>query len=276
MFEVQAELLFNTVTNVVTRDMICFKELRCKEGKTYCPVWPSTSSTTATASPSTLKPTTSTSEVPPSTTSTAQPTKTTTNCGNIARNITCDDIVIVFDKSSSMNYNGRIDKAKQAITKWFEKSVPDGTNIGLVTFNNYAKIEQSLIELNENSLEVLTKAVSNIWVSGGTCIGAGIRKAIENRALFAKKTGGTIILVGDGQDGCGNKPDLNLNTIKDLCIKTNKTVYGVNVGSNLDVRVQDLANATGGKVFDVPDSLNVDEFNDILKKICNDECPGRV
>lgn len=170
----------------------------------------------------------------------------------------------------------RVDKAKKAITKWLEKSVPDGTSIGLVTFNHDADIDQPLIDLNESSLGKIIRAVANIRTGGGTCIGAGLRKAIENTALFARKTGGTIILVGDGEDGCNNDPDLNLDTIKALCIQTKKTVYGVNVGSRLDARVTDLANKTGGKVFDVPDSLNVDQFNAILKKICNDECKGKV
>ena len=184
----------------------------------------------------------------------------------------CDNIVFAFDVSGSMNSNGRMTKAKDALKAWLNENVPDGTYIGFVPFNSYANIAGGfpLTEIGNSTLPYVESVIDRLQAGGGTCIGAGINAAIQEPTLFDNFDGGIIVLVGDGSYGCDGG-STSIGRVLDLCLRTKKTVYALNVGGSLDSSVNQIISATGGDIFDVPDTLDVDELNEILKNVCNDD-----
>eukprot|EP00088_Acartia_fossae_P009157 TRINITY_DN1441_c0_g1_i1.p1 TRINITY_DN1441_c0_g1~~TRINITY_DN1441_c0_g1_i1.p1 ORF type:complete len:282 (-),score=38.12 TRINITY_DN1441_c0_g1_i1:261-1106(-) len=183
----------------------------------------------------------------------------------------CDNkIVIVFDISGSMN-GQRLAKAKIALKDWLEYSVPDGTEIGLVPFNSQAQISRgfALTSLSPSTLVMMKSKIDSLTASGQTCIGAGFQAAIQQSTLFNNQNGGTILLIGDGQNGCSSP---SLATTRSLCLIRRKTVFALNVGMSLDSGIKSITDATKGKVFDMPDEMDQDDFNGVLKEVCNDEC----
>ena len=183
----------------------------------------------------------------------------------------CDSkVVIVFDISGSMG-GERLAKAKNALKDWIEYSVPKGTEIGLVPFESTAQVSKgfALTKLDSSTLNMMKSKIDALTAGGGTCIGAGFQAAIQQSTLFNNQVGGTILLIGDGTNGCSSP---SLATVRSWCLSKRKTVFALNVGLSLDSGIKSITDATKGKIFDMPDEMNQDDFNGILKEICNDEC----
>ena len=182
----------------------------------------------------------------------------------------CEEIVIVFDVSGSM-HGDRLAKAKVALKSWIANSLPYHASIGLVPFEYRAHVGKGfgLKEVNSSSILEIESKIDGLEAGGDTCIGAGLRAAIEHPTLFNNKRGGTILLIGDGIDGC-RKP--SLESIKKLSIEKQKTVYALNVGLGLDSKIYSLTQETNGKVFDVPDEMNSESLNLLLNEICGSDC----
>ena len=81
--------------------------------------------------------------------------------------------------------------------------------------------------------------------------------------------GGTILLIGDGRNGCSNP---SLLSIKDLSVATQKTIFALNIANGMGPEIKNLITATNGTMFDVPADMNDDDFNGLLLEVCHDEC----
>ncbi len=121
-----------------------------------------------------------------------------------ADKMTTRNFVVIFDDSGSMDNkdadgNRKISTAKNAVVEW-SKSVPNGANVGLVSFHNGV---WPLQNLDPTSKEQLISTVRDIKHGGGTPLSA----AFETSFLMLTKQGlrqlgygeYTLVVITDGQ-----------------------------------------------------------------------------
>jgi uncharacterized protein with von Willebrand factor type A (vWA) domain len=124
--------------------------------------------------------------------------------------ISSDDLavrnfVLVFDDSGSMNDvkcsagKRKVDAAKAAVVEW-SQTMPEGANLGLVTFHSG---HWPLQHLAGNRMAEFIKAVESIDAGGGTPLTAAVRNAfmmLTEQGLRQLGYGEyTIVVVTDGQ-----------------------------------------------------------------------------
>lgn len=87
------------------------------------------------------------------------------------------DLMLVIDVSGSM-YGEGLDNAKSAANALIEALPNTTTQVGLVSFESYANLEQQLIPLAvPANVTAIKNAVNGLSAGGGTNIGAGIARA---------------------------------------------------------------------------------------------------
>mgnify|MGYP000193728655 CR=1 FL=1 len=105
------------------------------------------------------------------------------------------DIVLVMDRSGSMNDNGRMTKAKEAANKFVDNLLPSSTTrISVVSFASNVTTDQPLTT-NKTDLHY---AINHLSAYGGTFTQAGIKQA---EAILANSNADFkhIVLLSDGQ-----------------------------------------------------------------------------
>ena len=114
------------------------------------------------------------------------------------------NFVVIFDDSGSMDYkdadgNRKIDTAKNAVVEW-SNSVPNGANVGLVSFHNGV---WSLQPLTPASKEQLISAVRNIKHGGRTPLSAAFQASfnmLTKQGLHQLGYGEyTMVVITDGE-----------------------------------------------------------------------------
>lgn len=103
------------------------------------------------------------------------------------------DIVLVIDKSDSMENSGKIGKAKEAAKDFIDKVLKySGVQVGLVTFSLGTKNTQLT-----NNKTTLNNAINSIKTNGGTFIQAGLYQA-QQMLVNSEATNKIIVLLSDG------------------------------------------------------------------------------
>ena len=170
---------------------------------------------------------------------------------HLTREITDFSFVFTIDSSQSMSAEdfkpNRMEFSK-SLSKEFISSLPERTNIGIVSFGAYSFIEQ---DMTHNKAEA-NKAIGKIEISGFG--GTGFYEAVvtSSNLLFNEK-GKSIILLSDGQVTIGDiestiryamNNDIIVHTVAVATEDGGETVYGV---SKLDREtLRALAYQTGG------------------------------
>lgn len=135
------------------------------------------------------------------------------------------DIDLIIDNSGSMGGNeGKMNSAKSA-ARMFISMMGEKDKIGVVSFNGEAELRYKLTEITKYSKDepslikqAAKDAVSRIFASGGTSIGAGMQMGFDQFKTYGK-TGErkddvrAMILMSDGQDGTSILTDETLNKI---------------------------------------------------------------
>lgn len=111
---------------------------------------------------------------------------------------TASDVVLVIDRSGSMDDSSRMKNAKAAAQKFVDNLLlkDSATKIGVVTFDKTAAVKSELVGADKKA--DLTTVIKNITVSDeGTNIQAGLNKA---RTMLDKSTAQNkvIVLLSDG------------------------------------------------------------------------------
>jgi tight adherence protein B len=146
--------------------------------------------------------------------------------------------MLVVDTSASMNTNGRLQGAKQA-AKAFVASTPDDLPVGLVTFDNRARV----VSRPTTDRAALTQAIDRLTADGSTAIYDGV--VLATQVLGANGVG-NIVLLTDG------KPDGGKATASDAiaALRSSKIRLDAVAFQTADGRapLERMASAAGGEV----------------------------
>ena len=165
-----------------------------------------------------------------------------------------DSILFLVDTSGSMR-GSKITQAKSALTE--AVSTLGGLyDLGLREFSgSCASPGQLLVPVGAGNEAAMNQAIGSLNAFGGTPTSAALLLAADEIPA-----GGTIVLVADGDDQCGNLCT-TAQSIADRGIDITVHAVGVQVSGNVAQTLECAANATGGDYVDVND---LDDFNDVL------------
>ncbi|XP_052782956.1 calcium-activated chloride channel regulator 1-like [Mya arenaria] len=158
-------------------------------------------------------------------------------------------IVFVLDKSGSMDWDTpkRIvrlhDTCKYIIEN--EEEICADSYLGIVWFSYFASVQKAITKVDSKATrDALVNALpTNPY--GGTCIGCGLKLAIDEiKRTFPSTKHSEIILMSDGEETDSNLTITEqANRAKDLGI----LIHTVAISNQSSVRLADVAKTTGGK-----------------------------
>jgi len=170
-------------------------------------------------------------------------------------------VVLLIDRSDSMNYDNKLNNAKQGAIQ-FISNMNDRDNVTIITFNG--RIDRSLfsdIQVGPNRQNI-TNAINGIEAIGGTALYAVTVRAAEivnntrknDLANNIKRNYG-IILLTDGKDTFSkhyNETSMyeRLETLLNYNDATSGHIYTIGFGADVDDDILfNIANITNGKFF---------------------------
>ena len=175
--------------------------------------------------------------------------------------------VLVMDTSKSMTSGGNMGQIPRdktvldAAKRWIKYEVADGTEIGLVVFQDETAshpIMGRMITVNEHSRDDLIGFLdSEVKFGGQTCIGCGLNIALTWTQTLNNSSGGVIILITDGKQKCHTPSSpscLDISDVIDDLVEHKVRVVTVALGLDADPALEDLAMRTGGKSYYIDDS----------------------
>lgn len=189
-----------------------------------------------------------------------------------------EEILIILDFSSSMQKKltdqPRINYAISALHNVIDK-LPDNTKIGLRIFgpdeksltmyrsgsgiNTNGDCKASRLEVpisSGNKSSVKNKLSAYMRPFGETPIGYSLRQAINNDFISSSSLK-HIVLITDGQEGCGDDP---CRYIKEIMSKRNDIridVIGISTDENAYSQLSCITNATNGKYYVVTNAQDL-------------------
>nr|XP_050031050.1 calcium-activated chloride channel regulator 3A-1-like [Dermacentor andersoni] len=159
-------------------------------------------------------------------------------------------VIFALDVSGSMSTNNRIGHLREAASHYIRVIVPDGLEVGLVTFNGVARVEAPLTSIQRPTREQLVASVQRLREGGNTCIGCALRQALqmfkENNQSAA---GCVIILMTDGEENV--RP--HIDDVMDELIAAQVVVNTIAFGTMAEKKLEELALRTLGKPFSLRD-----------------------
>ncbi len=165
--------------------------------------------------------------------------------------------VLMIDASSSMNQAGKLQMAQSAARAWID-AMPLGP--GECALGVFSESNTILQDFTTNRAALLS-AVDGITTQGGTQFDAAFT-AQPGGALVVAESGinkRVVVLITDG-DADGNRDEIIA-----AAQSAGATVFCVSIGIDIPPILFDIADATGGEVFDNVTSL--DEASDTFVRI---------
>ncbi len=160
------------------------------------------------------------------------------------------DLIIVVDESGSMS-GSRMTNTKAA-AKEIIAQMKDGDRCAVIGFTDYLDINQELT----SDKELLTKAVNNLYASGGTSIYKGINGALD---MFDSMSDDSrqkyIILLSDGEDGAATA---SLNAAKNAGEKGIR-IFAMMIGTGT-LQMQNIAIHSNGIYKNAPTAEEIGEI----------------
>ncbi|HLC50800.1 MAG TPA: vWA domain-containing protein [archaeon] len=184
------------------------------------------------------------------------------------------DIMLVMDRSGSMNDDNKMDDAKTAANSFVGSTNAAYDQAGLVSFSTTASLDQTLLNMTASNKTALKSVIGNLTANGWTDIGDGIGNAtmefLSNRSR-GDSTKVQVLL----SDGNPNRPVNTATALKHSIDKAREAcsygikIYTISLGGDANrTLMQDIANITGGKEYYAPagnDLLNI--FSNISQDI---------
>jgi len=193
---------------------------------------------------------------------------------NVKKNTKQNCFVFLVDKSGSMNMPvsnqrgiesiSKMDYAKNAIIKFVNELGPNDM-IGVISFNNFAKIEQELVEVTKNNLASIILNIKNTNATGGTNMEDGLNLSLNMIKNMDKTNYSTkVILFSDGDANIGIESPKGLGKIASLMFENNIVVTTVGIGLGYDSEVMGAIATNGnGGMYHLE---NFDNFDTILNE----------
>ena len=147
----------------------------------------------------------------------------------------------------------RLDLVKHTLTTILE-SLSTNDMMAIVSFNNSAKILQSLIPINTNTKLIIKNCIDQLQAGGGTNIWSGLKSCIDiANTVNNLNIDVSILLLTDGFDN-DSPPRGVMTTFQSykLCrpININTFAYGYNVDSSLISQIAELGQGIYGYIPD--------------------------
>lgn len=126
------------------------------------------------------------------------------------------DIVVVLDRSSSMNGDQKFTLAKNAILSLMNRLTTDD-RISFITFSHDGKVEIPMTYANESCHDNLKTILKNLHPGGATNMGRGLQLAHEQIRRPLAGHSSRVILLSDGEANTGIRDPMGLqNLVKNL------------------------------------------------------------
>ncbi|XP_051021569.1 calcium-activated chloride channel regulator 3A-1-like [Acomys russatus] len=151
-------------------------------------------------------------------------------------------VCLVLDKSGSMDSEDRLIRMNQAAELYLTQIVEKETMVGLVTFDNNAKIQNSLEIIANNGYQ---KIIANLpqKASGGTSICKGLEAGFQAISSSGQSTSGSeIVLLTDGEDK-------NINSCFEEVNLSGAIIHTIALGPSAARELETLSDMTGGLRF---------------------------
>lgn len=176
-----------------------------------------------------------------------------------------ENVLVIFDSSGSMaeklsDGSVKIDAAKEKVQSMLT-SLPPSTKVSLVVYGAHGSNSFSdknfscqgidiLYPLDEAKNDEITKALSSFSPTGWTPIASSLEKALQ---VFTGKEArkNYIFLASDGEETCGGNPLATVQNIKAKLSNLTIDVAGLNVTGVGKDQLTQIAQAGGGKFYDV-------------------------
>nr|XP_048309690.1 calcium-activated chloride channel regulator 3A-1-like [Myodes glareolus] len=152
-------------------------------------------------------------------------------------------VCLVLDKSGSMNKDNRLIRMNQAAELYLTQIVEKKSMVGLVTFDQKARIQNYLTKIIDSS--DYPKITANLpqQASNGTSICSGIEAGFQVITSSRQSTSGSeIILLTDGED---DKISSCFGAVK----HSGAVIHTIAVGSKAEKELETLSTMTGGLRF---------------------------
>ncbi len=154
------------------------------------------------------------------------------------------DVVYVLDTSGSMNNDGKIDQARNALRHGIHR-LNAGDRFNIVGFSAGVSVfRERLVDVSDASKEAAGAWLAGLQARGGTDIEGGMRRALP---MGAKGRLFMLVLLTDGRPTVGVRGTAQLVDIVKQANVSNARVFTFGVGHDLDVRLLDrIAEVTEG------------------------------
>lgn len=196
--------------------------------------------------------------------------------GNFSNERNKVDVMLILDRSGSMNdsYDGasKLEKAKEGLIK-FVSLMSDSDYLGLTVFNDEEDVLTPVSQLSPKRPDI-SNLISDIGASGNTLLFDTIADRVANLQGFDMKNIKAIVVLTDGVNDKGK-----ITTVDELRKKI--TPGGINAGegvkvytiaygnpSNIDSQaLKDIADASSGNEYSGTPQSICQVYDDIIQEI---------
>lgn len=190
----------------------------------------------------------------------------------IVKNTRPNCFIFVVDKSGSMDrlfanrkndeHVSRIACAKNAISKFLDK-LSEEDKIAIVSFSDYALIEQGLVNVSKNNIKEIKSNIHKIRAEGCTNMEDGLSKALDIlKEVDSNKYSSKIILLSDGDANIGVSTADGLGKLASAIFENKIIVSTIGVGLSYNSEIMGAISTKGNGGMHHLDSF--DYFDDIL------------
>lgn len=190
----------------------------------------------------------------------------------VVKNTKPNCFVFVIDKSGSMDmpfgraqnneYVSRLTCAKNSISKFLDK-LSEEDKIAIVSFSNYALIEQNLVNVSEKNINEIKSNIHKIRAEGCTNMEDGLSKALSIlKEVDSNKYSSKIILLSDGEANIGVSTADGLGKLASAIFENKIIVSTIGVGLSYNSEIMGAISTKGNGGMHHLDSF--DYFDDIL------------
>ncbi|XP_077496432.1 calcium-activated chloride channel regulator 1-like [Amblyomma americanum] len=159
-------------------------------------------------------------------------------------------VVLVFCVSGSMSSERWMEVVKESAERYIS-GIEDGSRrLAIITCSTQAKVEHTLMPVNVNTRQGFLNTVKNLKASSRTCIGCGLKKALELLTTPDETPeGAMIVLISDSEENESPR----IADVKADFVKAKVKVSTIAMGSSADKKLEELAVETKANAFSFED-----------------------